>query len=136
MAGSSKMCSQQPNPTDDRSAVQNSDVERSLTVQYVVLVLVQLYRYGCTSRNQFPPPNPAAHRQTWVWPFTRKSVGCAPASEQLPADAAIDVAQPAAAAAQSANLRICELRGCGCVGVWGCGGVSFRTVMKFRETGI
>eukprot|EP01047_Picozoa_sp_COSAG01_P006391 COSAG01_NODE_230_length_21075_cov_13.811603_30_plen_87_part_00 len=41
-----------------------------------------------------------------------------------------------AAAAESANLRICELRGCGCMGVWGCGGVSFRTVMKFRETGI
>eukprot|EP01047_Picozoa_sp_COSAG01_P082103 COSAG01_NODE_16636_length_1218_cov_14.402145_1_plen_76_part_10 len=73
MAGSSRMCGQQPNPTDDRSAVQNSHVERSLTVQYVVLV--QLYRYGCTSRNQFLQPNPAAHRQTWVWPFTRKSVG-------------------------------------------------------------
>ena len=28
-----------------------------------------------------------------------------------------DVAQPAAAAAESANLRICELRGCGGVGV-------------------
>jgi hypothetical protein len=49
MAGSSRMCGEQPNPTDDRSAVQNSHVERSLTVQYVVLVQLYCVRllYDC-----------------------------------------------------------------------------------------
>jgi hypothetical protein len=71
--------------------------------------------------------------------FSLNARGMSLRSEQLLVDAVGDVARPAAA---RWNLRICESANlrtagvCGCMGVWACGGVSFRTVMKFRETGI
>jgi hypothetical protein len=71
--------------------------------------------------------------------FSLNARGMSLRSEQLLVDAVGDVARPAAA---RWNLRICESANlrtagvCGCMGVWAWGGVSFRTVMKFRETGI
>eukprot|EP01047_Picozoa_sp_COSAG01_P043268 COSAG01_NODE_3832_length_5650_cov_80.957485_9_plen_76_part_00 len=75
MAGSSRMCGEQPNPTDDRSAVQNSHVERSLThSQYSTSYSYSCTVYDCCTYDCVPIPvgtssyrPSAAHRQTWVW---------------------------------------------------------------------
>jgi hypothetical protein len=62
------------------------------------------------SGGETPPQPTRGHWRNPTWG------SCAPASEQLPADAATR-------GAASGGGRICESANCGGVGAWGCGGV-------------